>query len=66
MTSGRCASLQTAGWCMKSDAAQSLADLRARLRAIRKTDFDRLTTEQRTLLVGECRRVIGLLRPAEH
>jgi hypothetical protein len=40
--------------------------LLTRLPAIREADFDRMTTEQRTLLVGECRRVIGLLRPTEH
>jgi hypothetical protein len=51
---------------MKGDAAQSLADLLTRLRAIGRVDFDRMTIEQRTLLISECRRVIGLLRPAVH
>jgi hypothetical protein len=51
---------------MKGEPAQSLADLLTRLRAIRKADFDRMTIEQRTLLIGECRRVIALLRLAAH
>jgi hypothetical protein len=51
---------------MKGDAAQSLADLLTRLHALRTADFDRMTIEQRTLLISECRRVTGLLRPAAH